>query len=118
MPKKKLNSLFKKTEPEPETLAPASVSAVSDAAAAADPAEPFEPVPLPGFEDVEPPKEKKRIKPQGVYVSEIDMKYIQKIADEYGETRHGVMQYAIKELIRQYRRGKKLRTNILGKLDK
>ncbi len=68
---------------------------------------------------IEKPKRKKpQIKPQGVYLTETELAYIQDIANTYGESRHGVMQYAVKELIRQWKRGKKPRTNILGKLDK
>ena len=59
-----------------------------------------------------------RIKPQSVYLNESELAYIQEIADKYGESRHAVMQYAIKELIRQWKAGKKPRTNNLGKLDR
>ena len=61
---------------------------------------------------------KKKLKPQSVYLNESELKYIQDIANEYGESRHSVMQFAVKELIRHYRAGKKFRTNNLGKLDK
>ena len=82
------------------------------------------PVPIPGLEEyVKPapaadPKPKKPLKPQSVYLNESELKYIQDIADAYGESRHAVLQYAVKELIRQWKRGKKPRTNNLGKLDK
>lgn len=103
-------ALFQKTEPEPEA-APAAAMLE-------------EPTPIPGLEEyVTPitnaaPNVKKKLKPQSVYLNESELKYIQDIANEYGESRHSVMQFAVKELIRQYRAGKKFRTNNLGKLDK
>lgn len=72
-----------------------------------------EPTPAP-----DPDKNKKKTKPISVYLNEADSAYIQEIAKTYGESRHAVMQYAAKELIRQWKQGKKPRTNILGKLDK
>ena len=103
MPRKKLNSLFQPTEPEP----------------IADPRQATEDSAEEQSAELAKPKRKpQRIKPQSVYLNESELAYIQQIADEYGESRHAVMQYAIKELIRQYKRGKKFRTNNLGKLDK
>ena len=75
-------------------------------------------VPLPGFEDVPQPKPEKKLKPQSVYLTKSELAYVQDIANAYGESRHAVLQYAVKELIRQWKRGKKPRTNNLGKLDK
>ena len=104
---KKLNTLFQQTEP-------------IEAAAAADP----EPIAAGSPETMEskaePTKARKpqRIKPQSVYLNESELLYIQDIANTYGETRHAVMQYAIKELIRQWRAGKKPRINNMGKLDR
>ena len=104
---RKLNSLFTPTEPkqQPNAADPSNV-----------------PQPIPGLEEyvtdpVQEP-EKKKLKPQSVYLTKADLAWVQKIADEYNESRHAVMQYAVKELIREYKRGKKFRTNILGKLDK
>lgn len=112
MPRKKaelpsIPNMFNRTEPEqqPNAADPSNV-----------------PQPIPGLEEyvtdpVQEP-EKKKLKPQSVYLTKAELAYIQLIADEYGESRHAVMQYAVKELIREYKRGKKFRTNILGKLDK
>ncbi len=101
---RKLNSLFTPTEPKQQPNAAGSNI----------------PDPLPGMESyvTEPEPEKKKLKPQSVYLTKADLAWVQKIADEYNESRHAVMQYAVKELIREYKRGKKFRTNILGKLDK
>ena len=116
MHKRNLNKLFTKTEPEtPEAAADPSTAATFET-----------PVPIPGLEDLVKPEPKpaadkptsKRQKPQSVYLTESELKYIQDIADTYGETRHSVMQYAVKELIRDWKRGKKPRLNNLGKLDK
>ena len=99
---RKINALFKTTEPTAE--AAADLSPVAPLEAAADSA----------------PKARKpqRIKPQSVYLNESDLKYIQAIAEEYNETKHAVLQYAVKELIRKWKRGGKLKTNNIGKLDR
>ena len=96
--------MFQRTEPAPEQSTAGSNV----------------PDPLPGMESyvTEPEPEKKKLKPQSVYLTKADLAWVQKIADEYNESRHAVMQYAVKELIREYKRGKKFRTDILGKLDK
>ena len=114
---RKLNSLFKPTEPKaaPEAAAAPSIVATSEPEAAGNP---FDMVPLPGFEGIPQPKQEKKLKPQSVYLTKSELAYIQDIADAYGESRHAVLQYAVKELIRQWKRGKKPRTNNLGKLDK
>ena len=120
--RKKLNTLFAKTEPEPVNQEQQDTGSPSNAA-------PFQKVPIPGLEEYVTPETqpaadtKKKTtsakqKPQSVYLNESELKYIQEIADEYGETRHSVMQYAVKELIREWKRGKKPRVNNLGKLDK
>jgi len=103
MSRRSLNQLFTKTEPEaldtlPEAAAGPELFATSEPAA-------------------DKPKSKRQ-KPQSVYLTESELKYIQDIADTYGESRHSVMQYAVKELIREWKRGKKPRLNNLGKLDK
>lgn len=103
MSKRSLNPLFTPTEPKEAPAAAAAPSLTGMYEHAADP----------GQLDRKPQQ-----KPQGVYLTEVEIKYIQQIADEYGETRHGVMQYAVKELIRQWKRGRKPRVNVLGKLDK
>lgn len=78
------------------------------------------PDPLPGMESYVPESEpeKKKLKPQSVYLTKTELAYVQEIADTYGESRHSVMQFAVKELIREWRKKGQLRTNILGKLDK
>lgn len=80
---------------------------------------PTEPKQLPTGDDTpntEP--EKKKLKPQSVYLTQAELAYIQEIADTYGESRHSVLQFAVKELIREWKKKGQLRTNILGKLDK
>lgn len=106
LPSIELPAMFKRTEPEPTPEQSTAGSNVPD--------------PLPGMESyvTEPEPEKKKLKPQSVYLTKADLAWVQKIADEYNESRHAVMQYAVKELIREYKRGKKFRTDILGKLDK
>ena len=118
MPKRSLKALFTPTEPKeaPEATATPSISATSEPEAAAG--NPFHMVPLPGFEDVPQPKPEKKLKPQSVYLTKSELAYVQDIADTYGESRHAVLQYAVKELIREWKRGKKPRINNLGKLDK
>lgn len=104
MPRQALKTMFKKTEPQQPTAAePSNI-----------------PTPIPGMETYvsESEPEKKKLKPQSVYLTKSELAYVQEIADAYGESRHSVMQYAVKELIRDWKRGKKPRTNILGKLDK
>lgn len=106
----KLNGLFKPTEPAPvqEQQPTTAELNVSD--------------PLPGMEsyvsESQPEKKQGKPKPQSVYLTKTELAYIQEIAEHYGESRHSVMQFAVKELIREWRKKGQLRTNILGKLDK
>ena len=120
MAQRKLNSLFKKTEPslqeqidnvylnmdygEPE---------IPDDDTAADPVATLEAEPAP-----ETKTKKKKTTPRSVYISESDYEVIQDIAAAYGEKPHAVIQYAVKEVIRKWKRTKKLKTNEDGKLRK
>lgn len=102
MSKRLLNSLFAPTE----TVNPAAPSVAApperDQAAA----------------DQRQQKEKQTQKPQSVYLTKSELAYIQEIADTFGESRHAVIQYAVRELINQWKQGNPPRTNILGKLDR
>ena len=89
---RKLNAMFKRTEQEPEHPT--------------------------GDDTTNTEPEKKKLKPQSVYLTKAELAYIQEIADKYGESRHSVLQFAVKELIREWKKKGQLRTNILGKLDK
>ena len=106
LPSIDLPAMFKRTEPEPTPEQSTAGSNVPD--------------PLPGMEQyvTEPLPEKKKLKPQSVYLTKTELAYIQEIADRYDESRHSVLQFAVRELIREWRKKGQLRTNILGKLDK
>lgn len=105
---RQLKTLFQRTEPEPKQQPSTADPNIHN--------------PLPEIETLvtEPESEKKqgKPKPQSVYLTKTELAYIQEIADAYGESRHSVMQFAVKELIREWRKKGQLRTNILGKLDK
>lgn len=103
-----LNKLIKRTEPVPDQEQQPTAAG------------PNIPDPLPGMESyvTEPLPEKKKLKPQSVYLTKTELAYIQEIADRYDESRHSVLQFAVRELIREWRKKGQLRTNILGKLDK
>ncbi len=106
-----LSKMFRPTEPVQPIADPIEGSSGSSE----------KPVPIPGLESLvssDPVPEKKKLKPQSVYLTKAELAYIQEIAEQYGESRHSVMQFAVKELIREWKKRGQLRTNILGKLDK
>jgi len=81
------NSLFKKTEPEEQE--PKQVQ--------------------------EEAKSKKKY-PLSVYLNESDRKAIDEIAAWSGQSRHAVLQYAVKRVINDWRKGKKPELQIQHKL--
>ena len=106
MAQRKLNTLFKKTEPSLQEQ-------IDNNKTAADPVATLEAEPAP-----ETKTTKKKTTPHSVYISESDYEVIQDIAAAYGEKPHAVIQYAVKEVIRKWKRTKKLKTNEDGKLRK
>lgn len=108
MARSKLNTLFKKTEPVTQQEI--------DDDKPADPVLPLEAAPAPKQE----PKTKRKptVTPHSVYISKPDYEIIKAIAAAYNETPHAVLQYAVRETIRKWKRTKKLKTNEDGKLRK
>jgi hypothetical protein len=65
------------------------------------------------------PEENKKIgkiKPISVYLNEEQLAYIDQIKDFAGATRHAVIQYAVRELIRNWQAGRKPEFTITHKL--
>ena len=116
MAQSKLKTLFRKTEVTQDEIDNAYLNAnlwkpdtTADEIRAADPESITEAAPAPA------PKKKKNT-PHSIYLSDTDYKIIQDIAASYNETPHAVMQYAVRETIRKWKRTKKLKTNEDGKL--
>ena len=80
------NPLFKITEPEPK--------------------------PKPDQEEAE----SKKKYPLSVYLNEADRKAVDEIAQWSGQSRHAVLQYAVKRVINDWRKGKKPELQIQHKL--
>ena len=59
----------------------------------------------------------KKLKPQSVYLNESDLDYIQTMCNQFKVTRHSLLQYAVRELIRRWKKGEQPRFNNVGKLD-
>ena len=116
MARSKLNTLFKKTEPATQEQIDAVYLGMNydepdEPETAADPV-----TPAPKQE----PKTKRKptVTPHSVYISKPDYEIIKAIAAAYNETPHAVLQYAVRETIRKWKRTKKLKTNEDGKLRK
>ena len=60
---------------------------------------------------------KAKLHPQSVYLNESDLDYLQTICNQYKVKRHALLQYAVRELIRRWKKGEQLRFNNVGKLD-
>jgi len=70
-------------------------------------------------EIAQPSPEKKdtgKIKPVSVYLNQEQLAYIDQIKNYAGATRHAVIQYAVRELIRSWQAGKKPDFTITHKL--
>ncbi len=63
-----------------------------------------EPEPRPEQDQEEATKSKKKY-PLSVYLNEADRKAIDEIAEWSGQSRHAVLQYAIKRVIKEWRQG-------------
>jgi len=107
MAKSKLNTLFRKTEPD-----------ITDIDTPADPVSILEATPIPAPIQETKTKRKPTVTPHSVYISKEDYEIIKAIAAAYNEKPHAVIQYAVKEVIRKWKRTKKLKTNEDGKLRK
>lgn len=120
MARSKLNTLFKKTEPEPDSDLQKEIDNVYSSMNYGEPNEPeqeraADPVATSKAAPAPTPKKKKPT-PHSVYISDTDYKIIQDIAATYNETPHAVLQYSVRETIRKWKRTKKLKTNEDGKL--
>jgi len=62
-----------------------------------------------GNDKAEPVKEKK-VTPMGVALKQTEIDRLDQIAEELGQKRHAVMQYAVRDFIKRYDQGERPKT--------
>jgi hypothetical protein len=61
-------------------------------------------------EDKKKDKNPEKVNPVGVALSKEELGYLEGIAGELGQSRHAVIQYAIKDFIKRYEQGERPKT--------
>jgi len=63
-----------------------------------------------GKDKIKPPKSKDKVNPVGVALSKEELARLDVIAGELDQSRHAILQYAIKDFLKRYDRGERPKT--------